>query len=195
MGSSAPPLPAHALPPLPAGPYIKWFLEKLGHEGLNNMLGEHRGWGAVAAGGTPHRCSCATLLTGHSRPCTAVEKHQPHEHETASTSPAPAGWAPCLPHPQLASRTRAPTRSASSPTRPAPTQSPSPLWAARKGASWRHAGPRTLGERCAPGLLVSHDGMVTTCCAALTAPAQAEVMLRHAFMSCVPSCAQVGPRV
>ena len=25
-----------------AGPYIKWFLEKLGHEGLNNMLGEDK---------------------------------------------------------------------------------------------------------------------------------------------------------
>jgi hypothetical protein len=24
----------------PAGPYIKWFLEKLGHDGLNKMLGE-----------------------------------------------------------------------------------------------------------------------------------------------------------
>ena len=24
---------------VPAGPYIKWFLEKLGHTGLNNMLG------------------------------------------------------------------------------------------------------------------------------------------------------------
>jgi inosine triphosphate pyrophosphatase len=23
-----------------AGPYIKWFLEKLGHDGLNRMLGE-----------------------------------------------------------------------------------------------------------------------------------------------------------
>jgi len=23
-----------------AGPYIKWFLDKLGHEGLNKMLGE-----------------------------------------------------------------------------------------------------------------------------------------------------------
>lgn len=29
----------NALGGLP-GPYIKWFLEKLGHEGLNNMLGE-----------------------------------------------------------------------------------------------------------------------------------------------------------
>jgi len=29
---------------LSAGPYIKWFLEKLGHEGLNKMLGR---WNAV----------------------------------------------------------------------------------------------------------------------------------------------------
>lgn len=25
----------------PAGPYIKWFLEKLGHDGLNRMLGKN----------------------------------------------------------------------------------------------------------------------------------------------------------
>ena len=25
------------------GPYIKWFLEKLGHEGLNNLLSAYEG--------------------------------------------------------------------------------------------------------------------------------------------------------
>jgi len=28
---------------LPSGPYIKWFLEKLGHDGLNRMLGGLQG--------------------------------------------------------------------------------------------------------------------------------------------------------
>jgi hypothetical protein len=31
-----------------AGPYIKWFLEKLGHQGLNNLLGIGLGPGQVA---------------------------------------------------------------------------------------------------------------------------------------------------
>lgn len=32
-----------------AGPYIKWFLEKLGHDGLNRMLGERHTAGSVSA--------------------------------------------------------------------------------------------------------------------------------------------------
>lgn len=37
----------HALKGLP-GPYIKWFLEKLGHEGLNNLLAAHEDKSAYA---------------------------------------------------------------------------------------------------------------------------------------------------
>lgn len=65
-----------------AGPYIKWFLQKLGHEGLNKLLAGYEDKSAYAqcifvymAGGCPRlkawaaaKCLNSTLLNRNPKP-------------------------------------------------------------------------------------------------------------------------------
>eukprot|EP00494_Astrolonche_serrata_P004517 UN04530 len=59
----------NALKGLP-GPYIKWFLEKIGHEGLNNLLIAYEDKSAFAM------CVFSLALGPEEEPITFVGKQQ-----------------------------------------------------------------------------------------------------------------------
>ncbi|KAL9232973.1 hypothetical protein vseg_008024 [Gypsophila vaccaria] len=74
-----------ALKGLP-GPYIKWFLEKIGHEGLNNMLVAYEDKSAYAL------CVFSLALGPNSEPLTFVGKTM--GKIVAARGPTDFGWDP-----------------------------------------------------------------------------------------------------
>ncbi|KAK9671710.1 hypothetical protein RND81_12G049500 [Saponaria officinalis] len=74
-----------ALKGLP-GPYIKWFLEKIGHEGLNNMLKAYEDKSAYAL------CVFSLALGPNSDPLTFVGKTM--GKIVAARGPTDFGWDP-----------------------------------------------------------------------------------------------------
>ena len=113
------------------GPYIKWFLEKLGHDGLNRMLGEE----VVLLRPTVATTAMPDALLPHAPP---PPPRKPPLNQNPAIFTAKQ---------QPASTTRPPTPSASLPSRAGPTTRSrrASLSAARPAASCRRAGPPTLG--------------------------------------------------
>jgi hypothetical protein len=66
-----------------AGPYIKWFLEKLGHDGLNRMLGEWRASSPVGDNARDMSTHGSHSGSAHQETALTASSGREHAHEGA----------------------------------------------------------------------------------------------------------------